>query len=88
MIDTDTMNHRPERVPMDSLRKTALVGGVLYLITFIFSIPGIFLSAPCWTTRDYILGSGADSQVLLGALLRHRSPPSPASAPPSRCTRW
>ncbi len=30
-------------VPMDSLRKTALVAGALYLITFIASIPTLGL---------------------------------------------
>jgi len=32
-----------KRVPMDSLRKTAFIGGGLYLITFISSIPAVFL---------------------------------------------
>ena len=34
-----------KRAPMDSLRKTALVAGVLYLLTFV-SIPRLALSAP------------------------------------------
>ncbi len=34
-----------KRVPMDSLRKTALVAGVLYLITFV-SIPTFSLYGP------------------------------------------
>ena len=33
------------RVPMDSLRKTALVAGALYLLTFV-SIPTLALYAP------------------------------------------
>ncbi len=58
-----------ERVPMDSLRKTALAAGVLYLITFITSIPAVALYGPVLNTPDYIVGSGADARVLLGGLL-------------------
>jgi hypothetical protein len=50
------------------LRKTALVAGVLYLITFISSIPAVFLLEPALTNPGYILGAGADGQVRLGAL--------------------
>jgi hypothetical protein len=38
-----------KRVPMDSLRKTALVAGIFYLITFI-SIPTLALYGPSRTT--------------------------------------
>ena len=58
-----------KRVPMDSLRKTALVGGGLYLVTFISSIPAWFLLAPVLDNPDYIIGSGSDTQVLLGCFL-------------------
>jgi len=58
-----------KRVPMDSLRKAALVGGGLYLVTFISSIPAWFLLAPVLDNPDYILGSGSDTQVLLGCFL-------------------
>ena len=54
---TITAQTATRRVPMDSLRKTALVAGVIYLITFI-SIPTLSsLSRPspstarCGTTR-------------------------------------
>jgi hypothetical protein len=46
-----------KRVPMDSMRKTALVAGVFYLITFI-SIPALALYGPVKNHRDWILGSG------------------------------
>jgi hypothetical protein len=39
-----------KRVPMDSLRKSALVAGVIYLITFI-SIPPSPSTAQCGTIR-------------------------------------
>ncbi|MFN8519427.1 MAG: DUF4386 domain-containing protein [Chloroflexota bacterium] len=51
-----------------SMRRTALVAGVLYLITFISSIPAVLLLDPALTNPDYILGAGADGQVRLGAL--------------------
>src|SRR5712691_2896672 len=57
-----------KRVPMTSLRKTALVAGVFYLITFI-SIPTLALYGPVRNHRDWILGSGSHSAVLVGAFL-------------------
>ena len=57
-----------KRVPMDSMRKTALVAGVFYLITFI-SIPTLSLYGPLKTDPAWILGSGSDSSVLLGTVL-------------------
>lgn len=57
-----------KRVSTGSWRKFALAGGVLYLMTFIFSIPAVFLYGPVLSDPAYIVGAGADSQVLLGAL--------------------
>ncbi|MEP6759763.1 MAG: DUF4386 domain-containing protein [Sporichthyaceae bacterium] len=54
---------------MDSTRKTALVAGILYLVTFISSIPAFFLLEPVLSHPDYITGAGADTQVAFGALL-------------------
>ena len=56
-----------KRVPMTSLRKTSLTAGVLYLITFV-SIPTLFLYGPV-KDPNYIVGSGPDTQVLVGGLL-------------------
>ena len=47
-----------KRVPMDSMRKTAFVAGIFYLITFI-SIPTLALYGPVKNDRDWILGSAA-----------------------------
>jgi hypothetical protein len=58
-----------KRLPTDSWRKLALAGGVLYLITFLASIPAVFLLGPVLTNPFYIVSAGADSQVLLGAFL-------------------
>ena len=56
-------------VRMDSLRRTALVGGALYLITFFTSIPARILFGPVRNDPNYILGPGADAQVLFAGLL-------------------
>ncbi len=56
------------RAPMDSMRKTALVAGVLYLITFISSIAAVaFFLGPVLNDPNYITGPGADTQVTFGA---------------------
>jgi hypothetical protein len=54
---------------MDSMRKTALVAGILYLITFLASIPAVFLLQPVLTNPDYIISAGSDTQVLWGTFL-------------------
>ena len=54
---------------MNSLRKTALVGGALYVITFATSIPARLLYGPVRNDPNYILGPGADTQVLFAGLL-------------------
>jgi len=53
---------------MDSMRKTALVAGVFYLITFI-SIPTLALYDPVKSDPDYIVSSGTDTGVLWGGFL-------------------
>src|SRR6202161_3820071 len=57
-----------KRIPMTSTRKTALVAGVFYLITFI-SIPTLALYGPVRNHRDWILSSGGHTGVLVGSLL-------------------
>ena len=54
---------------MDSLRKTAIIAGGLYLLTFISSIPAVFLLAPVLDNPDYIVSAGNDIPVLLGCVL-------------------
>jgi hypothetical protein len=54
---------------MDSMRKTALVAGVLYLMTFLSSIPAVFLLDPVLRDPTFITGGGADTQVRFGAFL-------------------
>jgi hypothetical protein len=50
------------------MRKTALVAGVFYLITFI-SIPTLALYGPVKNHRDWILSSGSHTGVLVGCFL-------------------
>jgi hypothetical protein len=54
---------------MTSFRKTALAGGILYLVTFLGSIPAAILVGPALNDPAYVLGAGADQQVGLGAVL-------------------
>ncbi|MEZ0074173.1 DUF4386 domain-containing protein [Planotetraspora sp. GP83] len=58
-----------KRIPMDSMRKTALVAGVLYLITIVTSIPALILYGPVLNHPDYIVGPGPDTGVLWGGFL-------------------
>ena len=58
-----------KRVPMDSLRKTALVAGALYVITFATAIPARLLYGPLRNDPNYLLGPGADTQVLFAGFL-------------------
>jgi hypothetical protein len=54
---------------VDALRKTALVAGGFYLITFISAIPAVFLLDPVLNDPNYIVSSGADTRVLWGCFL-------------------
>jgi hypothetical protein len=73
-------------VHVDSTRRTALVGGLFYLIAFA-SIPAVFLLAPVLDHADYITGSRADTRLLWGCFLDLVNA-WPASAPRWRCFRW
>ena len=60
-----TTPHRPStppatgrRTPMTRSRKLALVAGVAYLLTFVFSIPTLGMKAPL-DNADFILGAGS-----------------------------
>jgi hypothetical protein len=56
-------------VPSSPHRRTALVVGVLFLVTYVTSIPAKFaLYTPLFDDADYVLGSGEDSRVLWGAV--------------------
>jgi hypothetical protein len=54
---------------MNSDRKLALIAGVLFVITFVTSIPALLLYDPVLNDPNYIVGAGADTRVFLGAFL-------------------
>jgi hypothetical protein len=54
---------------MTSFRKTALVGGILYLVTFLGSIPAAILVGPAINDPTFVTGTGSDQQVTLGLVL-------------------
>src|SRR5690349_16925192 len=51
------------------VRRTAFFGGLFYLITFAASIPAVFLLDPVLNDPGYIVGPGADTQVVWGCVL-------------------
>jgi hypothetical protein len=55
------------RVPMDSLRKTSLIAGLCYLISFV-SIPTLLLYTAVHEP-NFIVGPGPDTPVLIGGVL-------------------
>ena len=61
-------NQRSQRAPIDPMRKTAYVVGVLFVITYITSIAAKFAFYPPFLDNaDYIVGDGEDTRVLWGA---------------------
>jgi hypothetical protein len=55
---------------MDSTRKTAFVTGVLFIVTFLTSIPAaLILYTPVLDDPNFIIGAGTDGGVALGAFL-------------------
>ena len=57
-----------KRVPMDSMRKTALVAGVFYLISFI-SIPSLALYGIVKNDPSFLISAGNDTGILVAGLL-------------------
>ena len=58
-----------ERAPFDPTRRTALVAGILYLITFASSIPAAFLLGPILNDPTFITDRSGGNEVRFGALL-------------------
>jgi hypothetical protein len=54
---------------VDKNRKIALVTGVLFVITYVTSIPALLLYHPVLHNTGYITGGGSDARVLVGAFL-------------------
>jgi hypothetical protein len=55
--------------PTVAEQRTARIMGAWFLGTFVFSIPAFFFYEPILGQADYVLGSGADMRVAIGALL-------------------
>jgi hypothetical protein len=66
-MSTTVRTTATKRVPMDSTRKTALVAGIFYVITFV-SIPTLGLYSSV-ISKDFIISSGADTGALWGCFL-------------------
>ncbi len=54
---------------MSPSRRTALIAGIWFALTFVASIPALLLYDPVLNNTRYILGAGADRRNELGALL-------------------
>lgn len=52
-----------------SHRRIARITGWLFIVTFVTSIPAVFLYTPVLDNARYVLGGGADTCVFFGALL-------------------
>jgi hypothetical protein len=66
-----TVRTRAKRVPTDSMRRTALLAGALYLTTFASSIPAAFVFIdPVLANADFMTRlSGVDTPLLWGGFL-------------------
>jgi hypothetical protein len=67
-LNTHRTTARGQGVPMSSLRKTSLVAGVCYLLTFV-SIPAPFILYAAVRAPNFIVGAGPDTPVFVGAIL-------------------
>src|ERR1700752_3555872 len=55
---------------MNPLRRTAFIAGLLFIVTFVVSIPAaLVLYSPLLDHPDYIVGAGADNRIAFGELL-------------------
>ena len=54
---------------MDAAQRTARIAGLWFIGTFVFSIPAVLLYDPVLNHADFILGSGFDTRISLGAFL-------------------
>jgi hypothetical protein len=54
---------------MDPTRRSAFVAGVLYLVTFLSSIPAYLLLTPMLDDPSWMIGTGSDTGVRLGLVL-------------------
>jgi hypothetical protein len=67
MRDVDGL-HRPPGDRGNPYRRTALIAGLFFIGTFVFSIPAALIYGPVLKAH-YVLGPGADHRVALAAFL-------------------
>jgi len=68
-MNTIAHTNTSNRTPMTATRKAALIAGIAYIATFVFSIPVKFgLWVDVLDKPDWVLGAGSDSGVPLGAM--------------------
>lgn len=60
---------RTAKPPMDPTRKAALISGLFYIATFVFSIPAPALYDGVLNDPNFVLGAGSDQGVLWGGLI-------------------
>lgn len=60
---------RRRRAPTQAEQRTARIMGGWFLGTFLFSIPAYFFYDPILSDPGYVVGSGEDTRVAVGALL-------------------
>lgn len=53
----------------DPMRRTAFLGGALYVLTFLSSIPAVLLLDPVLGDTGYVIGAGADTQIAFASVL-------------------
>ncbi len=66
---TTTTTRPKEGVQVNSTRRTAVIVGVLFILTFITSIGAAIAYGPVLSDSHYVLGAGADTRIFLGAFL-------------------
>lgn len=54
---------------MTETQRTARLGGLWFIATFVFSIPAVLLYGPLLHHAGYVAGAGADGRIQMGALL-------------------
>ena len=73
LVDAPVTPHpdgaQPKSPQTDAQRRTARIAGWFFVITFVTSIPELFLYRPLLKHTNYILGSGAHIGIALGATL-------------------
>ena len=62
-------NTTTAKAPMEPMRKAALIAGLCYMGTFVFSIPALALYDGVLNNHNFVLGAGSDTGVLWGGLI-------------------